>query len=318
MVIRFTIIFFLLCFFGFSAFSQESRQKSVEQLIKELKGDNRNLSDAAIDELASRKDEFLTVLTSLAQQTDETSIVRARAIITLSKIRNKKSVPFLIKLLDDRESYVRGTSAYALSQIGGERAKTALVAFLKRCWEKDRENLSRAAEAIKELPDARAFPTLMKIVNAAIQHKSVGDTFLNREPPDGIYISLRYEVQALGEIGDPRASEPIARLLDSTISYQDSIDYLYLEAIYKTKGKDAVPYLLSYLESLVKKMKGQEKPENDSGAANRQILQNFWSYEQTIKCLEAITGQHSLGDTREDVLKFWQQFWKSKRIKSEQ
>jgi HEAT repeat protein len=309
MVIRLAIILFLLCFFGFDALSQEFLQKPVEQLIEELKGDDRNLSDAAIDELANRKDESLAALIALAQQTDEPSNVRARAIYALSKIRDENSVPILIKLLKDQDSYVRGSASYALSQIGGERAKLALLAFLERCLEKDRENLSWATEAIRELPDARAFRTLMKIVKIALEQKSAPDS-RNTENDTVQNHSLRYAVEALSKIGDARASESIARLLDLTVSHVHSGDSLYLTAIYETKGEDAVPYLLSYLEKLVEKMKGQEMPEVEIG--NRQIVYNFYCYSQIIKCLEAISGQDSLDASREDVLIFWRQFWKSK------
>ena len=311
MIVRFTTILFLLCFLALNTFSQESLPKSVEQLIEELKDDNRDISDAAIDELINRKDKSFVQLTSLAEQTTANSIIRARAISALSRIRDKKSVPVLIKLLNDEDSFVRGTSAYALSQIGGEKAKLALLAFLEQSLEKDHENLARATEAIKELPDARAFPTLMKIVKIGIEQKSALAS-RNTEKDIVKKNSLRYAVEALGQIGDPRASEFIAQLLDPTIAYVYSEDYFYLQAIYKTKSKEAAPYLLSYLENLVEKMKGQEKPEDELGSTNKQIIKNFQSFQQTVKCLEAISGQTSIDATREDVLIFWQQFWKSK------
>ncbi len=95
MTIRLAILLFLLCFLVFNTFSQEAEQKPVEQLIEELKGDNRELSDAAINELSDRKEKSIPALTSLATQPTANSIVRARAVIALGKIGDKNSVPFL-------------------------------------------------------------------------------------------------------------------------------------------------------------------------------------------------------------------------------
>ncbi|MEJ7862427.1 MAG: HEAT repeat domain-containing protein [Pyrinomonadaceae bacterium] len=314
MIIRFTTFLFLLCFLVFNSFSQATAQKPVEQLIGELKGDDRELSDIAINELSNQKEKSIPTLTSLATQLTENSIVRARAVIVLGKIGDKNSVPLLIKLLKDKESYVRGTSAYSLSQIGGEQVKLALLEFLERCLQKDYENLPRVTEAFTQLPDVRAFPLLIKIVKIGLKQKSAPAS--RKTEKDIVRNStLRYAVDALGQIGDSRASGLIAQLLDSTVYYADSYDYLYLEAILKIKGKDAIPYLISYLEKLVEKMKGQIEQEIDvTNIGNRQNEYNIGIYRQTVKCLEAITGQQSIDATREDVLIFWQQYLRDSRM----
>jgi HEAT repeat protein len=308
MTIRLTALFFLLCFLAFDSFPQETGQKTVMQLIEELKSNNRELSDSAINELSAQNEKSLPAVTSLATQLTENSIIRARAISILGKIGNKNSVPTLIQLLRDKEPYVRGTSAYSLSQIGGEEAKLALLTFLERCLEKDDENLPRATEALTQLPDARAFPLLMKVVKIGLEQKSA-PVSRNTEKDKVRNSTLRYTVEALGEIGDSGASGSIAQLLDSTVYYVNSYDSFYLDAILKTKGKDAIPYLLSYLEKLVEKMKGQtEQKDEITSFGNRQSEYNNFVYKKTVNCLEAITGQQSIDATREDVLIFWQEY----------
>lgn len=314
MILRRFTIFFLLILLAISASAQEISKKPAQNLIEDLKSDDRKISDAAFEELVNRNDEVVYLLESVAQQTDANQFVIARAVGILGKIKNPHSVPILINLLDHKESFVRGVSAYALSQIGDKRAKLALLNFLERSLDKDHENLPRAIEAIKELPDAKAFPSLMKILIIAKEQESAPK---NRNTEKDVVQNgtLRYAIEALGEIGDSRASVAIAEFLQPNDYYVNNYDWAYLRSIYKTGGTEVVPYLIAYLEKITEKLKNREMPNTNLGAGNKQIIYHFMLHKQTIANLEIITGQKSKNTTREDVLIFWKNYWQVNEYK---
>lgn len=167
----------------------------------------------------------------------------------------------------------------------------------------DSESLPKAVEATRELPDPRTFPYLIKILEIA-QKQNNSPESRNKEKDIVQDSTLRYAVEALGNIGDSRASVSIASFLDPNVTSDKSPDYSYLRAICKTKGEQVIPQLISYLEATVKKLSGKQSPIISIRAENRQIINDLMNYKQIVDCLEAITGQKSLGVTREDVAKF--------------
>ncbi len=301
---RFVFIFCFIFLFSILGFAQNTEYKSVEQLVDLMKGDNRELSDLAIEELTKRGEKSAFLLLPIAEDKSGDQFVRVRAIYVLGRIKYKNSIPILINILSEENSYIKGSAAYALSRIGGEKAKNALLKFLTNSFEKDYESLPSAVEAIKELPDKRAFPVLMKILEIAQEQKKLPEN-RNKEKDIVNNQSLRSAAEALGNIGDSRASVSLAEFLSPDSAYDKSIDYLYLLAICKTKGEQVIPYLISYLEATVKKLSGKQSPMISIGAENRQIIGYLMNYEKTVDCLEVITGQKSVGATREDVAMFW-------------
>ena len=270
--------------------------KSIPQLIRDLRGHDAEAASAAKEELGKRGDAAVPALVALVN--DRSARRRDVAVISLGMIKDPDTVPLLIQWLDDSDWRVRGRAAYALSQIDGDRAKDALVAFLDRCVKDNTRDLTKAAESLKQLPDRRAFPSLLRVVQDALHGKRRG-------------YAVYYAAEALGKIGDPRAAEPLVRLLDPKAPYSRSRDYLYLEAILRTKGQNALPGLVAYLEALVERMK--DYPEAISpgpllGKEARQRSYDSACYVKTIACLEAISGHNSAGSTRAEVLSYWQSY----------
>lgn len=270
--------------------------KPIAQLIQDLT--NSSLQESAKNELGARGKPAVPALVEAIKSPDFAA--RDVAVISLGMIRDPETVPFLIQCLADRDWHVQGRAAYALSGIGGQQARDALVAFLKQCVANNSPNLTKATEAMKELPDSRAFSTLLGIVQEAAGSDRGG-------------FPVRYAAEALGKIGDSRASPVLVRLLRPETPYSTSWDYIYLEAIKQCKGREALPGLVKYLEALVDKMKKDSDPASgDSsmkpiGAYERQVGYNTSMYLLTIECLEAITSSQSQGTTREQSLKFWKE-----------
>ncbi len=228
--------------------------------------------------------------------------VRWHATLELARRKEPASKPVLITSLKDDYHSVRGAAAWGLCQIGGRDAQDALLAFLRaslasRNW----GDLTRATEAQKELPDKRALDLLMECLKVA------------REKGHNYHFRY-YAAEALGKIGDPKASLRLAQQLDLSIDYSMSRDYLYLDAIRKTKGRKATPVLIGYLDGLVTKMAGQSLKEHPRrrGRKARQVHCNFRVYGLTLSALEAVTGRKTGTGSREDVAKDWKKWWKDK------
>jgi len=242
----------------------------------------RELQKAAISELSR-----------IVEDRTQYKSVRWHATLELARRKDSSSRPILIKCLSDEYHAVRGAAAWGLCQIGGDDAQDALLDYLRWSLQENRwGDLTRATEAQKELPDKRALPLLLRCLGGRGDHYG-------------------YVAQALGKLGDPSASKPLAKQLRANQDYTRSRDYLYLDAIKKTKGRDAAPHLVEYLQKHVARMKGQDLQElmalrtTIRGSKNRQTAYNFLIYRKTIAALEAISGEKSIGGKREDVAHFW-------------
>jgi HEAT repeat protein len=277
----------------------EASSKSIPELIVDLKSTDRDASDAARWELGKRGKAAVPEL--LGVISDVKSPGRWPAVIALGMTKDAEVVPELIRLLDDDRFEIRGAAAYGLSQTGGQDAKDALVIFLQRSFERDHDTLNRATESLKELPDRRALPILIKIVRQAGDYR-------------GRPSSVIYAAEALGKIGDPSAAEPLARLLDPSITYVNSQDYIFLDALTLTKGKEAEPDLIRYLSALTKRIKDQPwykgKEDRDSnpfgpGAGPRQRWYDHEVFMKTVQALESVSGTSSKGATPSEIVEFW-------------
>jgi hypothetical protein len=253
-----------------------------------------------IDEIDQRlqslpAEELMALVPDMAQ----TKAVRWRATAELARRKYAPSAQLLIASLSDDYEAVRGAAAWGLSQIGGKDAQDALLAFLRtslatRRW----GDLTRATEAEKDLPDKRALDLLIQCLTVA---KDTGRNYHFRY----------YAAEALGKIGDPKASLALAQQLDVSVDYSMSRDHLYLTAIRDTKGKEALPLLVDYLDRLVTKMSGEDlrKFPMIGGREARQVQYDVQTYGLTVSALESVTGRKSQQGTREEVMRDWKRWW---------
>jgi hypothetical protein len=103
---------------------------------------------AATPARADRVDELCRTLTS-----DSSWRVRLQATVVLGKLRDKRSIPSLLRSLSDENETVRGLSAQVLGEIGD----ATLVGALERAHRSDSSSFvrNRAGEALQKLrPDA--------------------------------------------------------------------------------------------------------------------------------------------------------------------
>ena len=151
--------------------------------------------------------------------------------------------------------------------MGGKDAQDALLDYLRASLKsKDGPDLARATEAERELPDKRAVDLLIKCLQTEMD-RSLSPCIKS------------YTAEALGKIGYPRSSIYLAHQLNIDLDYVVSLDYWYLEAIRKTKGADAVPLLVQYLDRLFRRWlvrtssnTGQMRVMNTTGRHNFQSI----------------------------------------------
>jgi HEAT repeat protein len=136
---------------------------------------------------------------SVGSLKDESSLIRMQACQALGLRGDRSAVPALIRALDDPSGRVRWMAGHALADIGDPRALPALESAYYRSSKYTR---ARAANRFKEAA-----------VNAAELDREGTVSFL-LERFDSSGALLRHTArEALGEIGDPAAVDPLINAL---------------------------------------------------------------------------------------------------------
>ncbi len=123
---------------------------------------------------------------------DADSSVRWSAAFALGEVGGERAVDALLSLLKDEDSFVRWRAAAALGEVGGERAVDALLSLLK---DEDSFVRWRAAAALGEVGGERAVDALLSLL----------------KDEDSV---VRWRAAAaLGEVGGERAVDALLSLL---------------------------------------------------------------------------------------------------------
>lgn len=163
----------------------ESIYPILEQGVRD--DSNANFRNGAMDTLVAFGKRSLPYLTKLLQDANEE--VRIFACVMLGDIGNREAVGHLIKVLGDSDPNVSHSAAEALGKIGDRSALFPLVELLKG----DFWIQYSAITAIGAMKDYRAVPHLLEILDNEMLTGAV--------------------IEALGEIGDPRALHALGRIL---------------------------------------------------------------------------------------------------------
>lgn len=193
--------------------------KSVDELLLLVADDDQGLQPAAIEMLLAM--DFATIYPQLEMQVRNGDDANRRnsAMEVLVKF-GKQSVPRLIKLLRDGDEEVRNFAAVMLGDIGNREAVSALIRALS---DKDLNVSHAAAEALGKIGDRAALLPLIDLLKGDfwVQYAAIaaiGAMRNFRAVPHLLHL-LDNEllagpvIQALGEIGDPRALYPLCNIL---------------------------------------------------------------------------------------------------------
>jgi HEAT repeat protein len=246
------------------------------------------------------------------------SAVRSNAAWALGEIRSGTAVPNLIALLDDPIESIPEEAVEALGKIQDGRALDPLSRLLKRGSYRQKSDAADAlgrikeprsvdvlVEALREIPvpaaralgsirDPRAVEPLLAMLRNKDRKSVVGPNpyaYGSVTPLETYYANaIEAVANALAEINDPRAVDPLIALLKETgrIYASNSLAACAARALGKLKDTRAV-------EPLVKALRGMEL-DYDRGPV--------------AEALREITGERFPADPSQ-----WEEWWKNKRTK---
>ena len=148
------ILFFFLLFISASNGCQKDK---VDELIRDLESEHKDVRVKAITEL-SKIDEPRVINSLIEALKNDDSDIRKSAANTLAGFKDYRSVNPLIEALNDQDNNVRRSAAHALGQIRDSRAVKPLIAALKDTKPDVR---SSAAIALGEIQDEQAVKPLI-------------------------------------------------------------------------------------------------------------------------------------------------------------
>lgn len=180
--------------------------------------------------------EPLLALMAKAEGSNERQLILA----ALAKTGSPRATPAAMPAMDDPDAYNRREAIHVLGQCGGEGAGEALLQTLD---DPDWDNRSEAAAALGTLKERNAVEPLLKLVATEPRNAAA--------------------VQALGEIGDPRACDALLAILQNT-EMDDLNAYLLSEtilALSKLHEQRAVDRMLALLQCITVDRGGEKSWE---------------------------------------------------------
>jgi HEAT repeat protein len=228
--------------------------------------DNADLRNSSMEMLVRFGSESVPHLITLLQDSNEE--VRNFAAVMLGDIGNRQPVGALIQALSDNDANVSHSAAEALGKIGDRAALFPLIELLKGdFWVQ-----YAAIAAIGAMRDYRAVPHLLQILD---------NEFLAGPAID-----------ALGEIGDPRALYPLGRLLPQTDTMLAGQIARAMMLIYKSV-KDALCFKNSLAE--------YQQPEHMKNVINQQGIEKLHMLLENSRETETVAAAVILLGWLEDL-----------------
>ncbi len=166
--------------------------------------------------------------------TDSDKEIRTHAATLLGKIGDKDSVPVLIKALEDNETSVRRTAAYALKWNKDKKVIISLIDTLKKELNKYKLGPSRDR--------AHTISTIIGVLGEADDDRAT-DTLIQTLEYDKFKTSA---IRALDKLEDPKSAKALIPLLKKDIDPRVRIDSM--RALRKIEGEKATPYILDVFE----------------------------------------------------------------------
>lgn len=183
---------------------------------------------------------------------DENKSVREKAADALGLIKDSRAVQPLFRALEDEYWPVRKATAIALGRIGDEAAVKPLLAALEDEYEAVRDKAKEALDQLGYQPDGTQFaspPDISKLASKADVQGLIEALSYERDPE-----IRKTAAEALGELADPKAVEPLILLLNEKWSDPNGPHDRSVKALMKI-GTPAV-------KPLIKTLKAARRPSN--------------------------------------------------------
>jgi len=192
------------------------------RLIAALKNENRSIRKSAASALhAVGRATAVDPLAAIANDRGAEREMRIVATYALGGIRDPRAVPALIAATSDADPAVRGAAIRGLGECRDRRAVPVLTAALKSS-----SNRGDAVTALASVGGSSTVPTLLALLDDA----------------DGT--TRAAAVQALGELRDERAADPLIALLERERAdhVRDAIGTALLQITHEDRGKEAASW----------------------------------------------------------------------------
>jgi len=201
----------------------------VPNFVKELRNKDSDYDhDSIIGGFIGIGEPAVPFLAKVLEDKSEGAVFRNKVIGVFTAIRDKKTAPLFIKMLEDEKEdpTLRWNAAVVLGNIGGEEFVPPLINALENGV------YGGALYALGKIGDRRAVPALLKLLDEEVEKNGAKANLDKRDIID-----------ALGKIGDSRAVYPLIRRLND-IAWCDNAS----EALVAI-GEPAVQPLTSSLDS---------------------------------------------------------------------
>ena len=198
--------------------------RSVEHLIAALGDEYWRVRKVAAQALGELKD-ARAVEPCIVALKDEHSDVREEAAKVLVVLNDVRSVEPLIAALNDDNEDVRSAAAEVLGELNDSRAVEPLIPVLR---DRRKDVRGAAREAVRKFGTAAVEPLIVALGDRS---KAV----------------RRAAAEALGELGDPRAVEPLSNVLTSALNEEDNVGQRAVtKALQAIGGREAARVLSLY------------------------------------------------------------------------
>lgn len=137
-------------------------QQKIEKAIKNLENKKGSIKRQAKKDLIYWGEAAIEPLLAVVKDwKEQPADLRVECVDILGEIKNKKAVPVIISVLDEKKMTMRYNAARALGKIGDERATPPLIKSLN---DKEWEVRFYAAEALGNIGDDRAAKPLANVL----------------------------------------------------------------------------------------------------------------------------------------------------------
>ena len=192
----------------------ETGKPAVDPLIKALKNDNPSVRSSAASALGTIGDPKATdpLIKALKDKDTGVRVATARA---LGELKSQKAVEPLIEALKDQDPEVR---MYVASSLGFLKAQKAVEPLIELLKDENETVVNSAVISLGQLKDPRATEPICEVMSRyanvhpgtilTVSYNNPGNPEISDSPD-----ILGGAVTALGEIGDPRAIDPLLGLI---------------------------------------------------------------------------------------------------------
>lgn len=259
--------------------------KSVEELLLLVADDEQGYRAEATAKLLSKGIASIYAVLERGVRDDSNADFRNGAMDMLVAF-GKESVPYLVKLLKDANEEVRNFACVMLGDIGNREAVSPLILALS---DKDANVTHSAAEALGKIGDRAALFPLIELLKGDfwVQYSAITAIGAMRDYRAVPHLLQMLDnemlagavIDALGQIGDPRALHPLGRILptlDGTVAEQAAKALL---AIYRAASES-----LSFKNSLAE----YTQPEHLKKVLSREGVSKLRSLLQTSSDREVL------------------------------